>query len=114
MLAIKLQRIGKKHQPAYRLVVQEKRTKLGGRYVENIGWYNPMLKKYEFKKDRVQHWLKIGAKATDTVHNLLVTAGIVQASKIPVHKKSKKQKAEKPVEAAASAVQPAAAEEPAS
>lgn len=98
MLVIKLKRIGKKHQPSYRLIVQEKREKLGGRYAEDLGWYNPLLKKYEFKKERVEHWIKVGAKPTDTVHNLLVTAGVISASKIPVHKSPKKE-AEKPVEA---------------
>ena len=90
MLAIKLQRIGKKHQPSYRLIVQEKREKLNGRSVEDLGWYNPLLKKYEFKKERVEHWIKTGAKPTDTVHNLLVTAGVISGAKIPVHKKAKK------------------------
>jgi len=87
MLAIKLQRIGKKHQPSYRLIVQEKKEKLGGRYAEDLGWYNPILDKHEFKKERVEYWLKVGAQPTPTVHNLLVTAGIIQGQKIPVHKK---------------------------
>lgn len=90
MLTIKLKRIGKKHQPSYRLIVQEKREKLGGRYAEDLGWYNPMQDKYEFKRERVEHWLKVGAQPTDTVHNLLVTAGVIQGSKTPVHKKAKK------------------------
>lgn len=90
MLAIKLQRIGKKHQPSYRLIVQEKREKLGGRCAEDLGWYNPMQNKYEFKRERVEHWLKVGAQPTDTVHNLLITAGIITGSKIPVHKKPRR------------------------
>src|SRR3989344_4738137 len=90
MLAIKLQRIGKKHQPSYRLVVQEKREKLNGRYAEDLGWFNPLLDKKEFKKERIAHWLKIGAQPTDTVHNLLVSAGIIAGPKIPVHKQAKK------------------------
>ena len=97
MLAIKLQRIGKKHQPSYRLIVQEKRGKLNGRSVEDLGWYNPLLDKYEFKRERVEHWLKIGAQPTDTVHNLLITAQIISGKKIAVHKNSKK-KEEQPVE----------------
>lgn len=94
MLAIKLQRIGKKHQPSYRLIVQEKREKLGGRSAEDLGWYNPILDKHEIKKERVEHWLKVGAKPTDTVHNLLITAGVISGAKIPVHKKPKKVKEE--------------------
>ncbi len=89
MLAIKLQRIGKKHQPSYRVVVQEKREKLNGRSVEDVGWYNPLLDKSEYKKERILHWIKIGAQPTDTVWNLFVTAGILEGKKIAKHKKSR-------------------------
>jgi len=105
MLAIKLKRIGKKHQPSYRLVVQEKREKLGGRYAEDLGWYNPLLKKHEFNKERITYWLKIGAQPTDTVHNLLVKEGVISGPKIAVHKKprraedSKKEEVGAPTEA---------------
>lgn len=101
MLAIKLQRIGKKHQPSYRLVVQEKREKLGGRYAEDLGWYNPMLKKHEFNKERIAYWLKVGAQPTDTVHNLLVKGGVISGPKIAAHKRAKNKKEESPAGAAA-------------
>ncbi len=96
MLAIKLKRIGKKHQPAYRLIVAERRSSLVGRYIEDLGWFNPLLNKSEFNKERIAHWLKVGAQPTDTVHNLFVNAGLVKGAKIAVHKKTKK-----PVEGAA-------------
>jgi small subunit ribosomal protein S16 len=90
MLMIRLQRIGKKHQPAYRLVVGEKRNKLrGGKQLEDLGWFNPVSDKSEFKKERILHWMKMGAKPSDTVHNLLVNAKIVEGKKIAVHKKPK-------------------------
>jgi len=94
MLAIKLQRIGKKHQPAYRVVVQEKRTKLNGRYTEDVGWFNPLQNTQEIKRDRVEYWMNVGAKPTDTVWNLLVRAGIITGPKRAVHKVSKKKKEE--------------------
>jgi small subunit ribosomal protein S16 len=102
MLAIKLKRIGKKHQPAYRLIVQEKRAKLGGLNVEDLGWWNPLMEKYEFKKDRVEYWMKVGAKPTDTVWNLLLTAGIVSGKKRAAHS-VKKKTAEAKTEAAPAA-----------
>lgn len=71
MLAIKLQRIGKKHQAMYRLIVGEKRQKLNGRQVEDIGWYNPHTKQAMVVKERVEHWIKNGAQPTDTVRALL-------------------------------------------
>lgn len=94
MLSIKLKRIGKKHQPSYRIIVQEKRAKLGGRYVEDIGWLNPKNKEFEIKKERAGHWLKIGAKPTSTIHNLLIKSGTISGPKKPVHKKPKSKKKE--------------------
>ena len=90
MLMIRLQRRGKKHQAAYRLVVGEKRSKLLGKQTDDLGWYNPHSVKFEFNKERLQHWLSKGAKMSDTVNNLLVGAGMIAGKKIQVHKKSKK------------------------
>ena len=89
MLVIKFKRIGKKKQASFRLVVAEKRSKLRGRFVDDLGWTNPRMGKHEINKDRVLHWLKVGAKATPSVHNLLVKAGIIKAKKIAAHKKKK-------------------------
>ncbi|MDO8466876.1 MAG: 30S ribosomal protein S16 [bacterium] len=90
MLMLKLKRIGKKHQASFRLIVDEKRHKLFGRHVEDLGWYNPRTDKSEIKKDRVEYWMKTGAKPTDTVYNLLITAGILSGKKIAVHSQPKK------------------------
>jgi len=92
MLALKLKRIGKKHQASFRLIVIEKRSKLVGKYAEDLGWYNPREDKMEFNKERVSYWIKNGAQPTDTVHNLLITAGIIEGKKIAVHKKAKTKK----------------------
>lgn len=93
MLVLKLQRIGKKHQAHFRLVVGEKHTKLNGKQLEYLGSYNPNTKKMEFKKERILHWLKNGAQKTDTVHNALITAGIIEGEKIAVHRQPKKKEA---------------------
>lgn len=93
MLTIKLKRIGKKHQPSYRVVVTEKRSKLDGKYVEDLGWLNPESKQSNLNKERVLHWMKIGAKPTDTVHNLLVRSEIISGPKIAVHSVKKEKKA---------------------
>ncbi|MEK7169600.1 MAG: 30S ribosomal protein S16 [Patescibacteria group bacterium] len=106
MLAIKLKRIGKKHQGSFRIVVTEKRTKLNGRFTDDLGWVNPATDKFDLDKKRAEYWLKVGAQATPTVHNLLVKAGVVSGKKIAVHKQSKK-KAEE-AKAAPAAAAPAA------
>lgn len=96
MLAIKLQRIGKKHQPSYRLVVAPKRSKLPGPPVEDLGSYNPATKAFEAKKDRVTYWIKVGAQPTLSAHNLLVKARIVSTQKKTVKIGAPKKTAEAP------------------
>ncbi len=94
MLAIKLRRIGKKHQAAFRIIVSEKRSKVDGRYTDNIGWLNPNSKEFNIKKEKAQYWLKNGAQPTDTVYNLFIKAGIIEGRKKSVHKKKKVKKGE--------------------
>ncbi|OGG40117.1 30S ribosomal protein S16 [Candidatus Jorgensenbacteria bacterium RIFCSPLOWO2_01_FULL_45_25b] len=90
MLAIKFKKTGKKHQHYLRLIVAEKKSKLTGRSVDDIGWANPHENTHEINKERVQYWITKGAKPTEGVHNLLVKAGAIKARKVAVHKKSKK------------------------
>ncbi|MDP1688531.1 MAG: 30S ribosomal protein S16 [bacterium] len=92
MLAIKLQRRGKKHQPSYRLVVQEKHSKLNGDFIDDLGSYDPRSKIAQIKGDRVKHWIGVGAKATPTVNNLLVTKGIITGEKVSINKPAFKEK----------------------
>ena len=94
MLVLKLQRRGKKHQPFYRLVVSERRSKVTGQEVESLGWYDPKSKERKFNKERILLWLQNGAQKTDSVHNLLIRDGIIEGSRIAVHKKPKASKEE--------------------
>jgi small subunit ribosomal protein S16 len=66
-------RMGSKKKPYFRLVVSEGRSALQSRFVENLGTYNPRMKpaKVEINRERVQHWLKKGAKPSDSVRTLL-------------------------------------------
>ena len=92
MLAIKFKRIGKKHQPSYRIIVAEKRSKVSRDCVEDLGWYNPVSKEFKVNKERAVYRLKTGAQPTASVHNLLVKAGAIEGKKIAVHKKKKETK----------------------
>ena len=103
MLAIKLQRIGKKHQPSYRLVVAERRSKMAAPPTEDLGAYNSFTKKAAFNKDRVAHWLKVGAQPTVTAHNILVKEGLLSVPKLAVKMKKKAASAEGAAPAAAPA-----------
>lgn len=71
MLSIKLKMIGKRGQRSFRVIIQEARSKLRGKFIEDLGWYNPHSNQFEVKKDRVLHWLKVGAQPTETVSQLL-------------------------------------------
>ncbi len=93
MLAIKLKPIGKKHQKHYRLVVMEKKSKLAGSAVDNLGWVNPREKTAEIEKEKALEWIKRGAQPTASVTNLLIKKGILRGEKIAVHAKSKKKEA---------------------
>jgi small subunit ribosomal protein S16 len=73
MLAISLMRMGAKGKPFYRLVVKEKRSKRDGKYLENVGTYNPMVHPAEvnLKHERIQYWIGVGAQPTETVASLI-------------------------------------------
>lgn len=83
MLRIRLQRLGRVKNPTYRLIVSEgtKDTQAGS--LEILGNYNPTAnpKIIDFKEDRIKHWLSVGAQPSNTVQNLLVNKGIIDASK---------------------------------
>jgi small subunit ribosomal protein S16 len=73
MLAIRLTRIGSKKRPTFRVVVTEARTSRDSRVIETLGYYNPKTKpaKVMLDRDRVAHWVKAGARPSNTVRNLV-------------------------------------------
>ena len=77
---IRLTRLGSKKSPFYRVVVADSRFPRDGRFVEEIGYYNPLTEPAEIKidADKAQKWLKNGAQPTDTVKSLLKKAGITE------------------------------------
>jgi small subunit ribosomal protein S16 len=83
MLSIRLVRTGKTHSPHYRIVVQEKRSKLNGGSIAIIGHYHPASKDklLVVDQDQARHWISKGAQASDTVTNLLVKVGVLDQSK---------------------------------
>ena len=90
MLVIRLLRSGKKNQPFFKIVVTDKRKPpTGGRFVEEVGFLNPLTKERKLKKERVEYWLSKGAKPSDTVYNLLISEKIITGKKISKHKKPK-------------------------
>lgn len=78
MLKMRLTRMGAKGQPHYRIVVQEARSKRDGRFVENLGHYNPLTEPSTIvvNAERVRYWLGVGAQPTDSVASILKRAGV--------------------------------------
>lgn len=83
MLKIRLRRVGAKKKPSYRLVVADSRAPRDGAFVEIIGHFDPLTdpETVVIKEERALHWLKEGAKPTDTTARLLGEAGILDKFK---------------------------------
>ena len=75
MVVIRLARGGAKARPFFNIVVADKRTRRDGRFIERIGFYNPIAKGGEeglrIEQDRLTHWLGVGAQASPTVERLV-------------------------------------------
>lgn len=76
MVKIRLARGGSKNKPYYRVVVADSRKKRDGRFIERIGFYNPMVTENRFGVDmeRVKYWESVGAQPTDRVRKLIAKA----------------------------------------
>ena len=77
---IRLKRMGMKKMPFYRVVVADERAPRDGRFIEEIGYYNPMTEPATIKIDaeKAQTWLKNGAQPTDTARTLLKKSGVIE------------------------------------
>ena len=81
MVRIRLTRMGAKKRPFYRVVVADARAPRDGRFIEQLGHYNPMTepKTVQLKMDRVDYWLSVGASPSDTVGRLIENARAASA-----------------------------------
>lgn len=100
MLTIRLTRVGKKKDGSFRVIVIDSKRKVqAGNYLEMLGSYDPRVDKAQLNAERIKHWLSMGAKTSDTVHNLLISQKIIEGKKINILPAFKKPE-EKPQEAA--------------
>ncbi len=81
MLAIRMARVGRKKQAAYRIVVSEKKRDMYGDHLEIVGNYNPHTKVAVLKVERIKYWLSQGAVASATLHNLLIKQKVITGQK---------------------------------
>ncbi len=79
---IRLARHGAKKKPFYRIVVTDSASPRDGRYLENVGTYDPLIEpaKVTLNSERIHYWMKQGAKPSDTVKNLLKKEGFFAAA----------------------------------
>ena len=81
MLTIRFQRVGRKNDPAYRMVVGERRSKPQSSGMEVLGSYHPKTKETILKNDRILHWMSKGAQVSDTAYNMLIAKGVISGKK---------------------------------
>ncbi len=79
---IRMRRMGSKRKPFYRIVVADSRMPRDGRFIEEVGYYNPLTNPDEVKleEDKIFEWLEKGAQPSDTVRSLLSKAGLMTRS----------------------------------
>ncbi len=99
---IRLNRMGAKKNPFYRIVVADSRSPRDGRFIEKIGTYNPMLergneKRVQLVTERVKYWLGVGAKPSDRVAQFLFDAKLGPKPKVVPSPKKSAPKAEAPI-----------------
>ena len=75
---IRFKRMGAKKNPFYRIVVADSRSPRDGRFIEELGYYNPMNKELKLDNDKAAEWVKKGAQPTDTIRALLKKNGAIQ------------------------------------
>ena len=115
MVKIRLKRMGAKKRPFYRLVVADSRSPRDGKFIEEIGFYDPLPNpaKVQIDADKVREWMRRGARPSDVARKLLEREGILQRS-AQVRRAAapaKAEAAEAPVEVAEDAERAAEAEE---
>ena len=115
MLAIRLQRTGRKHEPTFRVVLTDsKNGPKSGKYLKNLGWYDTRIKNKaeQLKTEEIKHWVSKGAKLSVTLHNFLITQKVISGKKINALGKKTPIKKDAPAEAAPAAAAPKAPEAP--
>lgn len=96
MLKIRLQRTGKVNDPYFRIIVTEHTNKAAtGKPVEVIGSHDVQKGKVQINTEKVKYWLSVGAKATPTINNMLITEGIVVGKKVKTIKRLVKKEGKK-------------------
>ncbi len=83
MLKLRLQRIGRRNEPSYRIVATDVRNgPKSNNFIEIIGSYQPKAGTKTINKDRALHWISMGAQTSETVHNMFVKEGVIEGKTV--------------------------------
>ncbi len=83
MLKMRLQRIGHKNEPHFRVVITDQRNGVqSGKFIDIVGAYNPKAGTISLKKELILEWIAKGVQLSDTVHNFLITHNVIEGKKI--------------------------------
>ena len=93
MLKIRLQKVGKKNSPSFRVVLVEHTFRPQGKFLELLGSYNKIQKQKSFNKERILYWISKGAQLSETMHNMLVDEKIIDKPKVKAWKPKKRAEA---------------------
>ncbi|MBP6884479.1 MAG: 30S ribosomal protein S16 [Candidatus Pacebacteria bacterium] len=101
MLMIRMQRIGRKNEAHFRIVLTDhKNAAKSGKFQEILGAYNPKSGEVTMQDDRIKHWMSVGAQPSDTVRNFLITKGMLTGKKVNVLSRKSPTKKRKELKAA--------------
>lgn len=113
MLKIRLQRVGKKHDPAFRIVlIDSARAARSGFVNEVLGFYSAKREQTKLSGEKIKEWISKGAQVSDTVHNILVKEKVIKGPKRNVLPPKNKTAEESKEKAKGQAVQEKSAEKP--
>ncbi len=116
MLKIRLQRVGRRHDPKFRVIVTDvRRGPKSSNFLEILGSYDAKMGNIALKDERIKYWIGEGAQVSDTVHNFLISKGVIEGKKVNALPKKvaiKKEVVEEPAPTPAPAAAPVATPEP--
>lgn len=109
VVVIRLQRVGRRNRPSYRIVAADRRSPVQGKFLEIVGFYDPINKECQLQKEAMDAWIKKGAQMSDTVASLYKTGGKLNTDKKPKPNRKSKLRAAAAEEAKVKAEEEAAA-----
>ena len=105
VVRIRMQRLGRRHRPFYRINAIDQRTRRDGRFIENLGWYDPIAtnpdRQLKLNAERIKYWLSVGAQPSETMRDILVKNGLMDKAAWEADRKVARERVEAKKAAAA-------------